>query len=433
MEKVDGGIRPGLACWRIFWQAVDPEEIAGASLWEGPSRDSLQGQEAIHCIAVSHDQKRILEKLEPLLQAQLANFASGRIFLRDDECRSEPLLNAGIVSKDAIIVGATEDPGGPSGRAQSALDQVRAERRAAALDLEPPLAPEPESGPQSFVDLCLIPAFREMPESRHWTEMPDHKRVNDPLNAGDYPKAAAAAKELAKQYPDLDAVYVLWAEALIGMRDLAGARKIAQQGLERSRSKHDLCNVLGKISWNAGALDETVYWWTQGLQCQETLGESNNFGNDPNTYLYLAEIAHVLGLHDCASALILLRGDCIRSGQIRLGQSTSASIHLLVTSAPSLRDELAIIIEELVGLYVEPLVPRGHRADEVSELTRKLVIGLEQHLDTEEALQIIARLQAMGDLRAIPALRYIEQKSYSARISPAAGAAIGRIQRGSRT
>ena len=142
----------------------------------------------------------------------------------------------------------------------------------------------PVADSDPYVKECLEQKFREEPEVRKWDSDAVFQKVLGPLNSGDNSGACREAESLVPQFRDFANLYVWWASALIRMGSLDKARQLLTDGLERVKEKYPLCNRLGEIEWKARDLNRAVYWWAQGLQCQESLSMSN-YGNSEGAYL----------------------------------------------------------------------------------------------------------------------------------------------------
>jgi hypothetical protein len=97
----------GIACWKIFWQVVNPVELAGADLYEGDTAASMAGNENVFCIAIQSTSQGALGAI----RAALANHGAFNAvcspprFLDREECRNEPLVRAGSISAIGDIIG----------------------------------------------------------------------------------------------------------------------------------------------------------------------------------------------------------------------------------------------------------------------------------------------------------------------------------------
>lgn len=48
-QKIDSDSY-GIACWKLFWNAVDPKQLFGVNLFEGDSPGTLNGTEYVYCL-----------------------------------------------------------------------------------------------------------------------------------------------------------------------------------------------------------------------------------------------------------------------------------------------------------------------------------------------------------------------------------------------
>lgn len=111
----------GEACWRVFWQAVDPKWLAGSQLTDGDTARTPD-RENVYCLAVKWEAgaephaEKVREALEgsPAFQA----VASNPPFVDAAQVAREPLVDSGRVDRDGKIVGT-------SYRARPALEAVR--------------------------------------------------------------------------------------------------------------------------------------------------------------------------------------------------------------------------------------------------------------------------------------------------------------------
>ena len=173
-----------------------------------------------------------------------------------------------------------------------------------------------------YCNRCLVGKYKEEDESRSWDSDPRFRRVLDPLNAGQNAKARDEAEALAQQFPDFADVYVWWAKALLNDCNFAEAKRVLRDGLSKSKQKYPLLNLMGEVEWKSGSLSDAVYWWVQGLICQQT---RQGFGEEVGAYLYLHHVADALGLSTLARPL-RERVDSIRPGKIRLSPDAVDSL-----------------------------------------------------------------------------------------------------------
>lgn len=160
--------------------------------------------------------------------------------------------------------------------------------------------------------------------------------------------ACYEAESLAEKYPDFSSLYLWHAMALIRMNSFDKARHVLKKGLELGNEKYLLCNRFGELEWKARNIKMAVYWWAQGLQCQESLNCSN-YGNNEGAYLYLHYVAEGSRLPECAKAF-LMRVDSIKSGMIRFDRESAND--LIELSYYSGIQEIKDILSELVNRYI---------------------------------------------------------------------------------
>lgn len=195
---------------------------------------------------------------------------------------------------------------------------------------------------EGYVARCLTPAYREEDEIRSWRD-PEFSAVLDRMRQADQASRLAEAQPVMERFPDLHLGYVWAGEALLRMGEIDRAREVLRRGVERVRRKFGSCEKLGEVEWRAGNLAEAVYWWAQGIHCQETLP---NRGDDVGSYLYLHYVAEGVDLGDLAAAFAD-RVDSIRAGQIRLEPTTAGELKALAAGqgTPEILEVLALLRE----------------------------------------------------------------------------------------
>jgi hypothetical protein len=301
-----------------------------------------------------------------------------------------------------------------------------------AQKAEPPsLKPRPVDEEQ-YVSECLQRKCEELPEARSWNSDPDFQKVLSPLNSGDNISACREAEALIARFGDFADLYAWWGAALVRMGALDKARQVLRDGLEKARGKYLLCNRLGEVEWKARDLDQSVYWWSQGMHCQESLAASN-YGGSEGAYLYLYYVAEGIGLAECSRAF-LMRVDTIRPGMIRLNTETANDLIALARSGKNRSVET--VLKELVQKYMV-LQRRSATVVDSNEL-RRLIRQLEEVAngtrDTERDTDknAIKRLGEMGDPEAIEVLARVSRKCVLLDMKWAAQAAIEKIKEANR-
>jgi hypothetical protein len=126
IDKAGGGYY-GFACWKVFWQAITPEDVGVASLYEGDTASTLNGRERVFCIAVQSLDGGSIGKIKAALSQNAAFKAvcATPMFVEGSSCAAEPLPNAGRIDAERNLVGE-------AGASRSALGAVKKERAAAA-------------------------------------------------------------------------------------------------------------------------------------------------------------------------------------------------------------------------------------------------------------------------------------------------------------
>lgn len=153
IDKAGGGYY-GLTCWKIFWQAITPEEIGVASLYEGDTAATLNGQERVFCIVVQSLNASVIGKVKTALNRteSFKGVCAAPMFVEGSSCAAEPLPDAGRIDAEGNLVGNV-------GSSRSALDAVRNEITTATQAAEEVLVSEmakPASQPGASVhcDIC---------------------------------------------------------------------------------------------------------------------------------------------------------------------------------------------------------------------------------------------------------------------------------------
>ena len=291
-----------------------------------------------------------------------------------------------------------------------------------------PTTPVPAIDEQ-YVNDCLQQKYKELPETRSWDSDPAFKKVLNPLNSGDNIGACRAAESLIAQFRDFPNIYCWWGKALMRMGSLDEARKVLKDGLENAKQKYALCNRLGEVEWEARDLNSAVYWWAQGLHCQESLSESN-YGDSVDSYLYLYYVAEALGLAECSEAF-LMRVDTIRPGMIRL--NTEAANDLLSLARSGKNPSIEKVLKELVQRYIIPKKTSTTKVDR--EELRLLIQQLEEVAnhsrwpDAEKDVKAIERLAEIGDPQAINVLTRVARRGMLTDVIDAAEKAIDKIKK----
>jgi len=253
---------------------------------------------------------------------------------------------------------------------------------------------------QDYVTKCMVENYREKDESRSWNSDPSFRRVLDPLNAGQNAKAWNEAEALVQKFPDFADVYVWWAKAFLNDRNYPEARRVLRDGLSKSKQKYPLLNLMGEVEWKSGSLAEAVYWWIQGLICQQT---RRGFGEEVGAYLYLYHIADALGLSTLARQLCE-RVDFIRPGKIRLSSEAISSLTGLVGASDTAQIRKVLQMVEKKYFAPKPQTGSSKQGDEILTLIR---IAQDSSAGYDARGKAMQRLAEVGDSRAIGPLMQI--------------------------
>lgn len=285
---------------------------------------------------------------------------------------------------------------------------------------------------EQYVNDCLRQKYKELPETRSWNSDPAFRKVLDPLNSGHNDVACREAEALVAQFGDFSNLYAWWGAALLRMGSLDKARQVLKDGLESGKEKYPLCNRLGEVEWEARDLKTAVYWWAQGMQCQESLNTSN-YGDSEGAYLYLHYVAEGLSLSECSKAF-LMRVDSIRPGMIRLSAETANDLISLARSAKNRSIEQ--VLKELVQRYIIPKKTSTAKVDpnELRLLIRQLdeVASQSRWADGEKDVKAIERLTELGDPQAIDVLTRVARGGMLIDVIDAAEKAIEKIKMANR-
>ena len=136
IEKAGGGYY-GATCWKILWQAINPEDIGVASLYEGDTAATLDGRENVFCIAVQTLDSGALAKIKAALTQSEAfkGVCASPMFVEGSSCATEPLPDAGRIDAEGNLVG-------DAGASRSSLGAVKKERAATSQAAEDVRIPE---------------------------------------------------------------------------------------------------------------------------------------------------------------------------------------------------------------------------------------------------------------------------------------------------
>ena len=209
--------------------------------------------------------------------------------------------------------------------------------------------------------------------------------------------------------------------------------KYVEDCLIRKSDDFSECNRLGEKKWKACNLNRAVYWWAQGLHCQESLSTSN-YGGSEGAYLYLYYVAEGMGLSECSKAF-LMRVDTIRPGMIRLNTETANDLINLARSAKN--SSIEQVLKELVQRYIIPKKTSTTKADpnEVRLLIQQLdeVANHARWADAEKDVKAIERLAELGDPTSIDVLTRVASGGMLIDVVDASEKAIDKIKSANRS
>jgi hypothetical protein len=247
-----------------------------------------------------------------------------------------------------------------------------------------------------FVQKCLKPEFNEEIDGRTWNAYPYLIKVVDLLNSGDNQGAIDLAESAVSMNSNFSYLYYWWGTALLRIGSFERAKQVLNDGLTKVKSKFRLCNVLGEVELKSGNIKEAVYWWAQGMHCQETL---ENYGGSVDPYLYLYYIAEGAGLSNPSSSSFLWRVDQIRPGNVRLSSQRANDLVNLARIAND--NQIIEVLSQLLTKYVVPKQTSKPKAnsDEINHLIQQLLTGNDNQ--QEQAAKMLGEL---GDTRALEPL-----------------------------
>ncbi len=172
IDKVNRG-NYGYACWNIFWQAIDPSQIIGATLYNGDTEATLNSRENVFCLAVQSYDSGIIERVKTGLSGseEFRKVAANPMFVEGSKCWNEPLPEEGSVDSEGNLAGNGM-------AARSALGALRKERRASNPEVNHIPAPsrkKPSS--ERTRNLPMLTSFEEL-----------GKFIGDTFTPPEYPK-----------------------------------------------------------------------------------------------------------------------------------------------------------------------------------------------------------------------------------------------------
>lgn len=134
---------------------------------------------------------------------------------------------------------------------------------------------------------CFTMAFEHQADDRDWKSIEDLNRVPPLVKTDHLTEAMAILDANAVTYADFDFIYA-WKASIYQrqqMYDRAG--EILTLGLEKAKAKHLLCDRLGYLHAELGAMETAVSWWVKSITLMST-GRAR-FIWEP--FLYMAYVA----------------------------------------------------------------------------------------------------------------------------------------------
>lgn len=153
-----------------------------------------------------------------------------------------------------------------------------------------------------YVNSCLQLDFEEFDDDRVWYNIDEMKRIHELAESGELEKALALAKTILLKYYDFYYLYCKIGTLLDKLGRSSEAEQLYFQGLEKSRSKADICNSLGNRAFERKDFKEAVRWWIKSAVIQ--LVAKRLIQGFP--FLSLAYIAEGFELKACHEWLVSL-------------------------------------------------------------------------------------------------------------------------------
>ena len=272
---------------------------------------------------------------------------------------------------------------------------------------------------------CLTQNYIEQEESRNLYSYPEFQKALDYLIEGRNVEARTEAEALAQKFPDLADTYNWWAQVFLIDCKYTEARSVLSDGLSKSKRKYPLLNLMGEVEWKSGSLAEAVYWWIQGLICQQT---RQGFGEEVGAYLYLYHVAETLDLSTLATQL-RERVDFIRPGKIRLSPAAADNLATLARTSDTTQIKKALGMIE--AKYFAPSPQSGPSSKQDDEIPNLIRISQDRSEGYDARGKAIQRLAEVGDSRAIgPLMQIYNTELHLIRLD--AKEAVGKIRLRSR-
>jgi hypothetical protein len=194
IDKVNAGAY-GIECWKVFWRALNPEDIAGSLLFEGDTAATLNGQENVYCIVVQHLDAAVAKQVRSAL-SQSEDFKKVcdlQMFVEDSRCRSEPLPDAGRIDATGNLIG-------DAWNSRPALGAIKKERES-ANEKSTSLDPVPERARPASDRTRTLPSLTKFEDVRALVQ--ERFTPKDTDFSYTYWMTPEELCDLAEQYADL--------------------------------------------------------------------------------------------------------------------------------------------------------------------------------------------------------------------------------------
>jgi hypothetical protein len=108
IDELGGGLY-GYAAYKILFDAVDTRRLAGCSLSDGDTRETLSGRANHYCIAIASPNPTMLSYARHALNKYEAKglLSPTERFLEEPQLCNEPLVQAGVFNTAGELVGCT--------------------------------------------------------------------------------------------------------------------------------------------------------------------------------------------------------------------------------------------------------------------------------------------------------------------------------------
>jgi len=194
----------------------------------------------------------------------------------------------------------------------------------------------------TYVDACFNMEFEESQEERRWSDVPEAAAVAEAANDRRTEEALRLAQALRDKHPDFHLGYYWVGELQRRQQRYSDARECLLRGLDLTKSKYALCEMMGQVHCEAGNLAAAVKWWIRSCVIQLRLEDIE--AHTP--FLNLSYVAEGMGLSsECAALRQTVDGS--RQGRdCRLSADDANRLYRL-THRLSERMPVALAIQQL--------------------------------------------------------------------------------------